>query len=333
MNMKKKLAMIMSVMMLGAVATACGDSNKGSESKTPHTTYSVDDINNMSNDELEKALENAASEIEMSEKAERESAEEESEAEAIDMWKDVVVSFEGVSGFAKVNIEYVGDNQIIKDNVTFGGSISSDKDITFCYPSKDKDFRIVAIYDEKLLNDMGVKIKKNAPDLAKYEIIDGVQDVCDFPVTGLGEWMAVNDETDMTPYKEMVDSITEKAIEVANDPDENEWTLAEFEWIKNDNIKPKWGAVEKCEEGVLVTDIIAHMEIYYVNEAGDYVGSIRAYEINCFSSNGQWCKDVWMACPDTIDTIYSYCRDKWSIADSFDRWKELNEECVCFEIN
>ena len=59
MNTKKMIAMISAVVMFGAVAAACGSTEEG---KTPHTTYSMDDINNMSEDELAQALENAASE-------------------------------------------------------------------------------------------------------------------------------------------------------------------------------------------------------------------------------------------------------------------------------
>lgn len=63
--------------MFGSVAAACGDSNN--ENKTPHTTYSANDIENMSDDELE-----------MSENAQEVSSE--NAPDAIDMWKDVTVT-------------------------------------------------------------------------------------------------------------------------------------------------------------------------------------------------------------------------------------------------
>ena len=100
MNTKKMIAMISAVVMFGAVAAACGSTEEG---KTPHTTYSMDDINNMSEDELAQALENAASEIEQSESAEQGSSEE---AESIDLWQDVEVTFSGAEYFMMIKAEY-----------------------------------------------------------------------------------------------------------------------------------------------------------------------------------------------------------------------------------
>lgn len=334
MNMKtrKVIAIMASVMMLGAVATACGDSNKGSESKTPHTTYSVDDINNMSNDELEKALENAANEIEMSENAAQEVSED-TESDGINMWDDVVVTFNGADGFALINIEYVGDIQAIKDNVEFHVSFGeNEENPLFVGTHEGEECWISAIYDENVLRNSGIVLKKNidsdneaAKTLSKFESImtKGTVDVCSFTATGLGKFIEVNENTDPSIFYEAVDAFTAKAKKMAESPETYGFYEGYLGWMKNDNIRPIWGAVMYVPEGYK-----SYMSIAYVDENGNCI-ACHSTEINCFFDNGEWCKDVWVEAPYAIVTEYEYA----SNCSNFDEWKTRNYNSVCFEIN
>lgn len=296
MNNYKKLAVIMSVMMFGSAAAACGDSNN--ENKTPHTTYSANDIENMSDDELEKALENAANEIEMSENAQEVSSE--NAPNAIDMWKDVTVTFDGVNDYAFYDIEYVGDNQIIKDSVQFYpvyqglDGISSSKG--FGSACSGSTFWIAAIYDENALNEADVTlIKKIDTDRKAMDMFEstltpvkeGTVDVFDYTVPELpAKWIAVTDETDVTIFSDAVEAVTERARQNPEFTDEKSW-------IKDENIHPMWGAISKNDEGRETW-----IEIGYGDETGNFVGKCSASKINAFYENGEWCKDIWNAIPN-----------------------------------
>lgn len=297
MNMKKKLAMIMSVMMLGAVATACGDSNKSSESKTPHTTYSVDDINNMSNDELEKALENAASEIEMSEKAERESAEEESEAEAIDMWKDVEVTFIGGEDAFRAEIEYVGDNPIIKDNVIFSAwctdplleSVFVDYD---GYENGCEEFCVYAGYDEEKLKDAGVVLKKRRyeePEKSSRMSATKETDFCFYTISGLARKIEITDDTDTSMFVDALNAITERVKEEANSTDSNY-----FSWARDTEIYPTQFYLYDIEESDMAAILEGAGYIAYSDKDGNLLKWVEATKLLYFNDDGTWNKDAFL---------------------------------------
>lgn len=333
MNMKtrKVIAIMASVMMLGAVATACGDSNKGSESKTPHTTYSIDDLENMSDDELEKALENAASEIEMSENAAQEVSED-TESDGVNMWDDVVVTFNGANGLAFVNIEYVGDIQVIKDNVTFLPEDGNELNPMFVsYASNGENIWITAAYDESVLTDAGVILKKNidsdkeAARRLNYTV-EGTVDMCSFPVSELGRFIEVNENTDPSIFYEAVDAVTAKAKETAKSPETYGFYEDYLGWMKNDNIRPIWGAVLCAPE-----DFETYIRIAYADENGICVGACESTAINCFFDNGEWCKEAWVEAPYPNATVQD--ADYYANCSNFDEWKTRNYNSVCFEIN
>ena len=327
----KKLAVIMSVMMFGSVAAACGGSNN--ENKTPHTTYSANDIENMSDDELEKALENAANEIEMSENAQEVSSE--NVPDAIDMWKDVTVTFDGVNDYAFYDIEYVGDNQIIKDSVQFYpiyqglDDTSSSKGFGSAYSGSI--FWIAAIYDENALNEAGVtlikRIDTDRKAMDKFEstltpVKEGTVDVFCYTVPELpAKWIAVTDETDMTIFNDAIEAVTKRARQNPEFTDEKSW-------IKDENIHPMWGAISKNDEGRGT-----YIEIGYGDENGNFVGKCSASEINAFYENGEWCKDVWNAIPDY--SIYMSVLKVGEIIniESFEEWSTAPDLYVYFEIN
>lgn len=324
----KKLAVIMSVMMFGSVTAACGDSNN--ENKTPHTTYSANDIENMSDDELKKALENAANEIEMSEKATNEAPAEE---EGIDIWKDVKVTFDGVNGYAFANIEYVGNNQAIKDNVQFyvdSHYKNKDLDKPLCeanlaFAYSGSTYWITASYDESVLKEQGITLIKNIDinnaankhyfDWSDYYTEDGVTDLYDYPVPELRTLTAVTDETDVSIYNDAIDAILERARK------KTDWREDQM-WIMNENIQPIWGSIQKEPEGDGST-----LEIAYADENGNYIGTCCTKPINVFDNNGEWYRRLWETIPDVFIDV-----NKGISYDSFEEYQQFKDMYVYFEI-
>lgn len=292
MNTKKMIAMVVSAMMIGSVATACGDNNK--ENKTPHTTYSADQINNMSDDELEKALENAANEIEMSEKAEKE-APAEDEAEGIDLWEDVQVTFSGAEGFFIVDVEYVGDNQIIKDNVELSTSIVQGEGnhniYKDWYPTANHNEWVVsAWYDEAALKEQGIVLNKNKNTLeGEYSKWANVKttDLKFYDIPELGHKVNITDDTDTTPFAAAVEAITEKVKEEAYI---GYYGTTIYEWAKDNEIYPT--------EFYLVKEVtsISTGEGYisYSDKDGNFLSWVHVTDLNYFHKDGTWCKDEWM---------------------------------------
>lgn len=297
MKTKKMIAMMASVMMFGSVAAACGDSNK--ENKTPHTTYSEDQINNMSDDELEKVLENAAKEIEMSEKAEQEAPAE--EIEGIDFWKDVKVTFTGAEGFFMATAEYVGDNQIIMDNVKFGvGTTLSEKYCKnpnyYCsisdYVNGYDEFNIYAFYDEVTLKEKGVVLKKNTNTLKGG-------DVCSYTISGLGHKVELTDDTDTSVFVDALDVITDAVKKKANDENNSL-----FDWAKGIEIYPDKFYIRK-------DDIVGSGWISYLDKDGNFLAWVEAQYIGYVQADGKWCREVWIgqdkiSSPWTKDSYKAY---------------------------
>ena len=313
------IAIMASVMMIGSVATACGDSNK--ENKTPHTTYSADQINNMSDDELEKALENAANEIEMSEKAEKE-APAEDEAEGIDLWEDVQVTFSGAEGFFIVDVEYVGDNQIIKDNVELSTSISQGKGnhnlYKDYYPTENhKEWIISAWYDEAALKEQGVVLNKNKNTLegeyAQWAKLKA-SDIKFYPIPELGHKVDITDDTDTAPFAEAVDPITERVKEEAQND-----IYGSFDWAKDNEIYPTEFYLVKgtlTPNGIMTT---GEGYISYSDKDGNFLSWVHVGYLNYFHKDGTWCKEEWIAheyinlfCCDVIG-LYEDCLIKVEI--------------------
>jgi len=274
MKMKKTIAMIMAMTMITGAFAACGEKEEG----TPHTTYSVDEINNMSNDELEKALENAAAEIEASEKAEQETTAPENEG--IDLWKDVEVTFSGAEGFMKVSVEYVGDNQIIKDNVEFSAKETEDcRPVSYIidnsgFYKNGKMFFVYARYDEDALVDKGVVLKKNEEPYRFYN------DCCRYTVSGLGSSVEINEDTDLSVFAEVVDAVTERVKINAQNGEYG------FEWAKDTEIIPDEFYMRKGDSG--------SGYVHYVDKAGNECCWVHIHNLNFVNEDGTWIKEVWM---------------------------------------
>lgn len=284
MKTKKMIAIMASVMMIGSVAAACGDSNK--ETKTPHTTYSVDQINNMSDKELNDALLNAASEIEASEKAgTKTKAPAEEENEGIDLWKDVQVTFSGADGFLSVDVKYIGDNQVIKDNVELISSTVREKGSHYFYVEpKYKtgyEYPITAWYDEAALAEQGVFLKKNKDtlegDQAKWKNYEA--DIKFYTIPELGKCIEITDDTDATIFIDALDSIT-SAVKTEAQKDEGK-----FEWAKDIEIVPTEFYITKNDLGLGY--------VCFNDKDGNFLCWVRADEINHLNIDGTWCKEAW----------------------------------------
>lgn len=301
MNTKKAIAMISAVVMFGAVAAACGSTEEG---KTPHTTYSMDDINNMSEDELAQALENAASEIEQSESAEQESSSE--EAESIDIWQDVEVTFHGADRLASVTIEYVGDNQTIRDNVKFYlYSKSADAFDTY----NGDNIVIAAEYDEDVLKEAGIVLKKNKDSLPNK--VEDITDYKYYTVSGLGPRIEITDDTDTTPFVAVVDAATEKIKEKAEDGDDD------FQWAKDNEIFPTEFYLEKGK--------ICGGYISYADKDGNLLAWVELDELNSLNEDGTWCKNEWMAYK-SVDFIHLYKYSPSVISSDADKGRLIKVE-------
>lgn len=301
MNTKKAIAMISAVVMFGAVAAACGSTEEG---KTPHTTYSMDDINNMSDDELAQALENAASEIEQSESAEQGSSSE--EAESIDIWQDVEVTFHGADRLASVTIEYVGDNQTIRDNVKFYlYSKSADAFDTY----NGDNIVIAAEYDEDVLKEAGIVLKKNKDSLPNK--VEDITDYKYYTVSGLGPRIEITDDTDTTPFIAVVDAATEKIKEKAEDGDDD------FQWAKDNEIFPTEFYLEKGK--------ICGGYISYADKDGNLLAWVELDELNSLNEDGTWCKNEWMAYK-SVDFIHLYKYSPSVISSDADKGRLIKVE-------
>ena len=301
MNTKKMIAMISAVVIFGAVAAACGSTEEG---KTPHTTYSMDDINNMSEDELAQALENAASEIEQSESAEQESSSE--EAESIDIWQDVEVTFHGADRLASVTIEYVGDNQTIRDNVKFYlYSKSADAFDTY----NGDNIVIAAEYDEDVLKEAGIVLKKNKDSLPNK--VEDITDYKYYTVSGLGPRIEITDDTDTTPFVAVVDAATEKIKKKAQDGDDD------FQWAKDNEIFPTEFYLEKGK--------ICGGYISYADKDGNLLAWVELDELNSLNEDGTWCKNEWMAYK-SVDFIHLYKYSPSVISSDADKGRLIKVE-------
>lgn len=284
MKTKKMIAIMASVMMIGSVAAACGDSNK--ETKTPHTTYSVDQINNMSDDELEKALENAAKEIEMSEKAGTKTEAPAEEIEEIDLWKDVKVTFSGAEGYLLASAEYIGDNQIIRDNVELWCDSTQKKSTCASRYSKYvngfDEFYVIAKYDEEFLKEQGIVLKKaryEEPQKGKYEGIKE-NDFCFYTINGLGHKVEITEDTDNSVFKEVAGAVTEKIkTECADDP--------YFKWAKDKEIYPDRFFFRK-DTG------IDYGYISFLDKDGNFLAWVDICDFNYVQGDGKWIRDLWM---------------------------------------
>lgn len=292
--------MISAVVMFGAVAAACGSTEEG---KTPHTTYSMDDINNMSDDELAQALENAASEIEQSESAEQGSSEE---AESIDLWQDVEVTFHGADRLASVTIEYVGDNQTIRDNVKFYlYSKSADAFDTY----NGDNIVIAAEYDEDVLKEAGIVLKKNKDSLPNK--VEDITDYKYYTVSGLGPRIEITDDTDTTPFVAVVDAATEKIKKKAEDGDDD------FQWAKDNEIFPTEFYLEKGK--------ICGGYISYADKDGNLLAWVELDELNSLNEDGTWCKNEWMAYK-SVDFIHLYKYSPSVISSDADKGRLIKVE-------
>ena len=284
MKTKKMIAIMASVMMIGSVAAACGDSKK--ETKTPHTTYSVDQINNMSDKELNDALLNAASEIEASEKAgTKTKAPAEEENEGIDLWKDVQVTFSGADGFLSVDVKYIGDNQVIKDNVELISSTVREKGSHYFYVEpKYKtgyEYPITAWYDETALAEQGVILKKNKDtfegDQARRNYAG--TDIKFYTIPELGKYIEITDDTDTTIFIDALDSIT-SAVKTAAQNDESG-----LEWAKDIEIVPTEFYITKHNLGLGY--------VCFNDKDGNFLCWVVADELNHLNIDGTWCKEAW----------------------------------------
>lgn len=286
MKTKKMIAIMASVMMFGSVAAACGDSNK--ENKTPHTTYSADQIDNMSDDELEKALENAAKEIEASEKAEQEAPEEENEG--IDFWEDVEVTFTGAENFCMVKAEYIGDNQIIKDNVELRAGTFIEGYENYVWENREyvngyDKFIVSAWYDEEALKEQGIILKKRRyeePQNGEYPKLDKSADFCFYTISGLGNSVDITDDTDTAPFAAAVETITERVYEKAQED-----KFGAYDWVKNNEIYPT--------EFYLLKGSTGDGYISYSDKDGNFLSWVRAYDFNHFNEDGTWCQKEWLS--------------------------------------
>ncbi len=283
MKMKKTIAMIMAMTMITGAFAACGEKEEG----TPHTTYSVDEINNMSNDELEKALEQAAQEIEASEKAAEETAAAEAQVEEIDLWKDVEVTFSGAEGFMKVSVEYVGDNQIIKDNVALSANLDGMDEqvftldfITLFGYKNGGEYDVFAKYDEAALAEQGIVLKKNDPPKDSY-YRKYYNDCCRYTVSGLGSSVEINEDTDLSVFAEVVDAVTERVKINAQNGEYG------FEWAKDTEIIP--------DEFYMVKGFgSGDGYVHYVDKDGNECCWVHLSKLNFVNEDGTWIKEIWM---------------------------------------
>lgn len=280
MNTFKKIAVFVSIMAIGTAAVGCGNKN---DDNTPHTTYSVNDIENMSDEELEKALQNAADEIEMSEKTTNEAPAEE---EGIDIWKDVKVTFDGAEGLMTAKAEYIGNNQIIKDNVRLIPNSFSDEECNdvitgSIYVNGYDKFFVSAWYDEEALKEQGIVLKKRKyeePEHSEYPTANNVPDFCFFTISGLGHELELSDDTDTSVFADAVDSITNVVKEKSVDE-------STFLWAKDIEIYPtEFYLVKNTGEGY----------ISYADKDGNFLAWVQLPKMNYLQADGEWCKDIWM---------------------------------------
>ena len=291
MKMKKTIAMIMAMTMITGAFAACGEKEEG----TPHTTYSVDEINNMSNDELEKALEQAAQEIEASEKAAEETAAAEAQVEEIDIWKDVEVTFMGSEGITTiglcseteslvyVKVAYVGDNQFVKDNVIFtwgnsrideGSQLSEGGGFVSAH---NGTISIEAQCLKQTLDESGVVLSgeglKNrmVNDEGKYE--DYILYKEEYPVTGLTKPLLYVNVTDYDIFMPLVDWATDKIKNGEVDyPDQFEWAIGKDIYPSRYYLSGAFGGVKK--EAINEDYVFERFTIEYVDSNGEVVGMI-----------------------------------------------------------
>lgn len=288
--------MISAVVMFGAVAAACGSTEEG---KTPHTTYSMDDINNMSEDELAQALENAASEIEQSESAEQGSSSE--EAESIDLWQDVEVTFSGAEYFMMIKVEYVGDNQVIKDNVELCVPGSKDNPDTVHSGWNGKDYLIEAWYDDDVLKEAGIVLKKNKDVIGPYNTSS--TDYKFYTASNLGPVVEITDETDTKPFAAAVDAATERIKAEAQNGEER------FQWAKDKEIYPTEFYIKKGDR------FSGEGYISYSDKDGNFLTWIDINKVNYLNADGSWCRDVWMKYEQGIGYDTSNPLDSGWLAD------------------
>ena len=312
----KGVAMLMSVAMIGAFAVGCGKEQ----------TYTEEDFETMSNEELEELLESKISELE-----EEEELPESKESDGIDIWQDVEVTFDGVNGFSFVNIEYVGDNQIIKDNVQFYPAlkVAEAEDpsfVVFC-PYTGEKFWVAAVYDEQAMEDAGIKIKKyidtdrDAKDRISTSSVSVKEATDIYPVVVPelpAHYIPITDETDVTMFYEAIESVSKRIKHTEIFKDEDKWVL-------NENIHPVWAKLLKMEKAGC-----SQMEIVYADENGLLCGSVIVTDVNMFYDNGEWCKKIFEAIPDAYVNlgIDSYINKD----TTFEEWSENLSSSVCFEI-
>ncbi len=145
---------IISVILAALTAlTISGCASQESE----HTTYSSDQVENMSDDELESAMLKAAEEIEAADKQTK-TEKTDGEPEKIDFWKDVKVTFEGVETWRlDWKAEYVGDNETLKKHCKF-------KNLHFPIFENDEDIlngstvSVACSIDKNFLNGANIEI-------------------------------------------------------------------------------------------------------------------------------------------------------------------------------
>lgn len=313
----KGITMLMSVVMIGITAVGCAESEK---------TYTEEDIATMNDEEFEEFVESKISKLE-----EEEELPDSKESDGIDIWKDVEVTYDGVNRYSFVNIEYIGDNQTIKENVQFYPQFNNveteDPSFIVWCPSTGEKFWVAAVYDEQAMEDAGIKIKKyadtdrNAKDRMTSSLsgtFEGAVDIYPFVVPELpGKYIQVTDETDMTIFNDAVAALTERAKAAELTEDES--------WIKNESVYPKWGAVQMDMDA-------AKLSVAYFNEENVFVGQCSASVCNAFYENGEWCKEIWEAIPDDYVNLIVSPGTKFKPYNNYEEWEDHNYNSKCFEI-
>ncbi len=301
MKMKKTIAMIMAITMITGAFAACGEKEDG----TPHTTYSVDEINNMSDDELEAALEQAAQEMEASEKATEETAAAEAQVEEIDIWKDVEVTFMGSEGvnLVWVSLKYTGTDPFVRDNVVFkyGDKLLNEGGSFIGNLHYDYTLNVDAHCDSQVLSDANVTLtgEKTAksPFLEEGEVIFSKE----YPCMGLTKPLDLGIYTDKESIMPVVNAITEKITSGDVDIDE----VDDFEWAIGKEIYP---AI--C----IISGGGSNIAMEYENASGDLVGRI---DVNMYDSlqvsdeSGNWNEEYF-------ELLYQEeMKDGWCLISSY----------------
>ena len=202
--------------------------------------------------------------------------------------------------------QYCGIWSISKDNVKFYlYSKSADAFDTY----NGDNIVIAAEYDEDVLKEAGIVLKKNKDSLPNK--VEDITDYKYYTVSGLGPRIEITDDTDTTPFIAVVDAATEKIKEKAQDGDDD------FQWAKDNEIFPTEFYLKKGK--------IGGGYISYADKDGNLLAWVELDELNSLNEDGTWCKNEWMAYK-SVDFIHLYKYSPSVISSDADKGRLIKVE-------